>query len=239
MTMFVSRIIKACVLPAILLTAANAYGQTTLWNAPSTDVQTTGKTYAEADFFTHFAAADKGGFQSYGSRFVYGLRKKMEVGFNAFYTKAGDVSVPVEVQPNFKLQIFNDEAKGVAVSVGGMAYVPVNHRAGTDTFGLVYSTMSKKTKADHGPRLTGGFYQMIGRDKGLGARTGAIAGIEQPMFKRMSFVADWYSGKNRFGYAGGGLAFVVSKKSLLYAGYNVGNQGRGNNYFSVLYGYTF
>lgn len=238
--MFHSKLTKALLFIAVFaITASITYGQSTLWNAPSTDVQATGKLYAEADFFSHFGAADKGGFKTYGSRFVYGARKKLEVGFNAFYTKAGDVAVPVEVQPNFKYQVFSDESKGVSVAVGGALYVPVNHRAGTDSFGLFYTTVSKKITAAYGPRFTGGVYQMVGRDRGLGARTGVIAGFEQPLHPRFSVIADWYSGKNRFGYAGGGLALTVSKKSLLFAGYNVGNQGRGNNYFSLFYGYTF
>jgi hypothetical protein len=55
----------------------------------------------------------------------------------------------------------------------------------------------------------------------------------------VNFVADWLSGKNRFGYVTPGLSFIVSKTSALYAGYSIGNQGRKNNALFVYYGITF
>ena len=229
----------AILLVALIGVAPKANAQSTIWNAPSTDVVAPHSVYVETDFLSRFAAVDKGGFQTYGGRLVFGPVKRMEVGFNTFFTKAGDLSVAVEIQPNMKFQFFNDEKHGLAASVGGVAYIPVNHREGTDTFAMTYSTFSKKVKTDFGPRITGGFYGLLGRASDQGSRTGALAGYEQPLHPKVNFVADWYSGKNRLGYAGGGFSFVVSKKSLLYVGYNLGNHGAGNNYFNVFYGYTF
>ncbi len=70
-------------------------------------------------------------------------------------------------------------------------------------------------------------------------KTGAIVGYEQPLHSKVSFVADWFSGKNRFGYVTPGFAFTVSKRSLFYAGYSIGNQGRKNNGLFLYYGITF
>ena len=229
----------AVLLATLFIVAPKAQAQSTIFNIPSTDVVAPHSGYFEADFVSRFAAADKGGFQTYGSRLVFGPMKKLELGFNTFYTKAGDVAVPVEIQPNFKYQFFSDEKRGLAASFGGLAYVPVNHRTGTDTFGLIYSTISKKVKTDFGPRMTGGFYGLVGRAKDQGTRSGALVGFEQPLHPKVNFVGDWYSGKNRFGYAAAGFSFVVSKRSLLYVGYNVGNSGARNNFLSVFYGYNF
>jgi len=55
----------------------------------------------------------------------------------------------------------------------------------------------------------------------------------------VNFVADWLSGKNRFGYVTPGFSFVVTKSSAFYAGYTIGNSGRKNNALFVYYGITF
>jgi len=55
----------------------------------------------------------------------------------------------------------------------------------------------------------------------------------------ISFVADWLSGKHRFGYVTPGFSITVSKTSFLYAGYSMGNQGRKNNALFIYYGITF
>jgi hypothetical protein len=108
-----------------------------------------------------------------------------------------------------------------------------------DTFGLLYSVVSKKWKGNYGPRLTGGGYGLVARAGGNGTNGGAIAGYEQPLAKRVSFVMDWLSGKNRFGYVTPGFSFTVSKTSALYAGYSIGNSGRKNNALFIYYGITF
>ena len=57
--------------------------------------------------------------------------------------------------------------------------------------------------------------------------------------RRLTFVMDWFSGKNRFGYVTPGFSFVVSKSSAFYAGYSIGNFGRKNNALFLYYGITF
>jgi hypothetical protein len=66
-----------------------------------------------------------------------------------------------------------------------------------------------------------------------------MAGYEQPLAKRVSFVMDWASGRNRFGYVTPGLSFSTTSHSNLYTGYSIGNQGRGNNALFAYYGITF
>jgi hypothetical protein len=66
-----------------------------------------------------------------------------------------------------------------------------------------------------------------------------MLGLEQPLTKRISFVTDWSSGNNDYGYLVVGTGITLSPKSFLYTGYNFGNQGRGNNYLGIFYGYTF
>jgi len=231
---------KCLGLLAILLTCCSlaVQAQTTIFNVPSTDVQTTGKTYVEADFVGHLTSFENGGFQSYGGKLLYGARKKLEVGMNVFYTRAAGSTQAVELQPNAKWQIYQNEEKGFAISTGGVLFVTTPHRK-TDTMGMIYVTASKKVTATHGSRLTGGTYRLIGLNAGAGTKAGGLLGYEQPVNSRLTFLADWYSGKNRFGYASAGFGFILSPKNVIYAGYSFGNVGRGNNALAIYYGRTF
>jgi hypothetical protein len=216
-----------------------ARAQSTLFNIPSTDVVPKKKTYFEFDFVSHLESHANGGFQFYAPRVVFGLGHRLEAGVNVTFADALAPDQPVELQPNVKYQFYNNESKGLAASAGGILYTTVAHRAGTDTFGLLYALVSKKVKGSYGPRVTGGGYSLVGRADGTGTKGGAIVGYEQPLAKRVSFVGDWFSGKNRFGYVTPGLSFVLPKGGLLNVGYSVGNTGRKNNALFVYYGITF
>ena len=223
-----------------LFTPLHAFGQSTLFNIPSTDVVAKKKVYLEFDFISHLEDHRDGGFQAYVPRAVVGIGKRTEIGLNASFVDALAPDQPVELQPNVKHQFYQNEGKGVTVAAGGILYLPVANRTGTDTFGLIYTVVSKQVKSTYGPRFTGGGYGLVGRADASGTNGGAIVGYEQPLvLGKVSFVTDWLSGKNRFGYLTPGFAFTVSKTSLLYAGYSIGNQGRKNNGLFVYYGITF
>ena len=227
------------VLCAMMLTSNYVKAQSTLFNIPSTDVVAKKKTYVEFDFVSHLESHSKGGFQVYVPRVVYGLANHIEVGTNVAFADTLAPDQPVELQPNIKCQFYSNEKNGLAAAAGGILYTPIAHRAGIDTFGLLYTTVSKKWRGNYGPRVTGGGYGLVGRANGNGSEGGAIVGYEQPLHPKVNFVADWFSGKNRFGYVTPGLSFVVTKTSAFYAGYSIGNIGRKNNALFLYYGITF
>lgn len=226
----------------ILLTLppkATAVAQSTLFNVPSTDVVAKKKVYLEFDFLSHFESHDDGGFQIYAPRAVFGVGKGVEVGINVTAVNALAPDQPIYVSPNVKWQFYNNEENGVGISAGGLLYTPIAHRAGADTYGFIYSVVSKKVKSDYGARFTGGAYALPGLANGAGTKGGAIVGYEQPLAKRVTFVTDWFSGKNAFGYVTPGFSFTLPKSSLLNVGYSIGNRGPGNNALFVYYGITF
>lgn len=212
--------------------------QSTIFNIPSTDVMGEKRFYIEADFIAHFDKWSKGGFQTYGYRTVYGVRRKLEVGVNFFYTRNGSVSLK-ELQPNLKYKVLDKEKYGLAVATGVQFFVPLNRSAGNRTFGMFYSNASKTFKRTGQTRLTGGFYKIFGANRNFGTKNGALLGIEQPIFGKLAFTGDWYSGKNRFGYSTAGLSYSFAKRQFFQVGYNFGNTGRGNNTFSAFYGLTY
>lgn len=222
-----------------LLPKTAAFGQSTLFNIPATDVVSKKKVYLEFDFLSHFESHADGGFQIYAPRAVFGVGKGVEIGVNVAAVDAFAPDQPIYISPNAKWKFYNNEDNGVAISAGGLLYTPVVHRAGADTYGFIYSVVSKKVKADYGPRFTGGGYVLPGLANGAGTPGGAIVGYEQPLAQRVTFVADWFSGKNAFGYVTPGFSFTLPKSSLLNVGYSIGNRGTGNNALFVYYGITF
>jgi hypothetical protein len=222
-----------------LLQSHTTQAQSTIFNIPSTDVVAPKKVYLEFDFISHFTSHAEGGFQIYAPRVVVGVAKKVEAGINVSVVDTFAPNQPVYISPNVKVQLYNNESNGVAVAAGGLLYTPIAHRAGADTYGFLYSVVSKKVKSDYGPRITGGAYGLPGLTDGLGTKGGAIVGYEQPVSKRVSFVADWFSGKNAFGYVTPGFSITLPKSSLFNIGYSIGNHGRGNNALFVYYGITF
>jgi hypothetical protein len=226
------------VVVCLLLATASVAAQSTVFNIPSTDVQAPGKVYLETDFLMHYGSIREGGYQTYGPRVVVGLPGNTEVGVNAFYTRALPAE-PIDIQPNFKWQFYADEKRGLAFAAGVLISTPVTRRSLGRTNAELYVVGSKSFKGSYGPRVTFGGYHLVGSLEDDIDKTGVLLGLEQPITKRLSFVTDWSSGNNDYGYLVVGTGVTLSTKSLLYAGYNFGNQGRSNNHLGVFYGYTF
>jgi hypothetical protein len=234
-----SGLYTSLLIAVFLLSVHTALAQSTIATVPSTDVVSANNVYLEFDFISHYASHHESGFQSYVPRAVVGVGHEVEVGANVLYTDGFGVNQPIEIQPALKWRFYQNEGQGVAASAGGMLYAPVTHRGGTDTFIMLYAVVSKKVAGKFGPRLTGGGYALVGRNEGTGPRGGVIAAYEQPLVPRVGFAVDWSSGANRFGYVTPGLSFATTKRSLLFTGYSIGNQGRRNNAFFTYYGITF
>ena len=222
----------------LLCTCAESWAQTTILNTPSTDVVASKKVYVEMDFLTNYAWQREGSFQNYIPRVVVGIPGKLEAGVNVSFTHISGQDLPVEVQPNVKWQFYNNEKVGLAAATGCILYTPMNHRAGTDTLGQCYVVGSKRFSGNHGPRFHGGAYSLVGAPSER-TKQGAIVAYEQPLFNRFSFLADWFSGDNRFGYVSPGISIATSKSMALTTGYAIANHGSGKNAFFVYYGKQF
>jgi hypothetical protein len=224
---------------ALPYASREALAQSSLWTAPTGESLPESETYLEFDFDAHPTSYKKGGFQSYGVFLVRGVGKGVEVGVNAYFLKDGDGETqPLELQPNIKWQFYNSKDKSLSAAVGGILFAPVG-RGGDDTVGMLYASATKTVEAMNGAQLTGGGYGLVGRNGEGGSRAGALVGYFQPVTRKLCFMADWNSGRNRFGYGAAGFGLDVSKKGTLYSGYYFGNEGRANNFFGVYYGHRF
>ena len=219
--------------------AGTASAQSSYFNTPTSDVMPTGELYIEADLDARLSRFRDGGWQSVGFSSVYGLRKKTEVGLNAYFTRTADGFEPVELQPNVKYQFHNNEAHGTSLAAGAIAYIPIKRDFVSDSLAAFYVVGGKRFKGEWAPKVSGGAYQLVGMKRDSGDSRGLTFAVEQPLHRRVSLIVDWNTGKNRFGYAAVGLGTTITKRSYLYSAYYFGNEGRENNFLGVYYGMSF
>ncbi len=222
----------------IFLAAVSASAQTTLFNIPVADTLQKGSWGLEGDFITKPTKYSDGGYQTYGYRVAYGLSNRTELGSNFYYTWDGEEST-AQAEFSVKQNVYRNEKLGLTISGGAVAFVPLRARNGDKTAVMVYGVADKTVDKLNGMTLIGGVYHVFGGPADFGDKTGAIVGIDQPVLKRVSIVADWFSGKNRLGYASAGFNFGITKRQYLTTGWSFGNSGRGNNAFAAYYGITF
>lgn len=228
----------ALILAFVGFFSAVGFAQSSVIFVPSTDTQDRRSFYLSLESYAHFAEYENGGFQSYGPSVVYGVAKNLEVGLNYYFTR--DESGPAnELQPNIKWRPYNNEEKGVAVAVGSLLFVPLNHNAGDRTSAMIYANASKTFKSVKELRLTGGIYRQVNGGDDFGTKTGVLVAVEQPIAEKFSLLADWTSGQNRLGYSNIGFNYGIGKSQDVTVAYTIANSGRGNNFLSVFYGFNF
>ena len=140
----------------------------------------------EFDFLTNYAWQREGSFQNYIPRTVIGIGRNVEVGANVSYTHVSGESLPIEIQPNIKWQVYSNESNGTAIAVGCIVYAPLTHRAEARTIGQCYSVASKQLRGRFGPRFTGGAYALVHANEQERTKAGAIVGYQQPLSKKIS-----------------------------------------------------
>jgi len=212
--------------------------QQTIFNVPTTDVLDKGKVYAELDASlkpTDGSAVSK--FSSFVPRVVVGAGNRVEIGLNI----TGNIQPGPDsttLVPAIKWKPYQGKDNGWAVVVGDHLFVPVRNRA-YNAGNYVYAEMSKTFAG--GTRVTFGGYDFSRNVVASANRAGGQFGFEQPINKKVTFAADWFTGKHAAGYFTPGVVFKLSPKVTGYAGYSIGNQNlSGGNHFLLLeLGYNF
>ncbi|HXS00785.1 MAG TPA: hypothetical protein VN724_09445, partial [Pyrinomonadaceae bacterium] len=122
--------------------------------------------------------------------------------------------------------------------VGDNLFIPVRNRA-YDAGNYVYTEISKTFKT--GTRITFGGYDFTRDVVASANRAGGQFGFEQPLNKKVTFAADWITGKHSAGYFTPGIIFKAGSSVTGYAGYSIGNQNAsgGNHFFLLELGYNF
>lgn len=229
------------VLCSLLLLAIGQVGtaQSSNFSTPTAEVLSEKEIYLEAHFDAKLTKFRDGGWQSYGFLSVLGIGNKVEVGLNAYFVRSASGNEPLELQPNIKFQAHNNEDRGTSLAVGAIGYIPLKRDFNQSSMASIYVMGSKKFKSAWTPKFSGGAYQLVGARRDGGSTRGFLVAVEQPIHSRVTLIADWTTGKNRFGYAAAGLGVAVTKRSYLSSAYYFGNEGRGNNFVGIYYGSSF
>ena len=225
------------VLLCVLFVASTTHAQQTIFNVPSTDVLDKGKVYAELDAsLKPTADADVPKFSSFVPRIVIGAGNNVEFGLNL----TGNIQPGPDsttLVPTIKWKPFQSE-RGWAMVVGNSLFIPVRNRA-YNAGNYVYAEMSRTFKT--GTRITFGGYDFTSNVVATANRAGGQFGFEQPLNTKITFAADWLTGKHGAGYFTPGVVFKANPKVTGYAGYSIGNQNvsGGNHFFLLELGYNF
>jgi hypothetical protein len=215
-----------------------AAAQSTIFNIPTTDTVAPKKVYVEFDYLMQLPKPDAGQFQVFAPRVVFGVTPQLEVGANVGITKVADGGGTTKLfEPDAKFKLYSNDDNGLAVAAGVIGYIASDNG---DNFGQVYGLLSKKLKS--GTRFHVGGYGAVScecTDKG-----GVILGYEQPLSSKVSFVTDFFSGENFWGYLTPGVSITLPHNGLLNIGYSIGyNELKGdgdknyrNNALFVYYG---
>lgn len=222
----------------VLVCAQRTAAQQTVFNVPTTDILDKGKVYVEADVsFKVHDSRSVHHFSSVVPRVVVGVRpRRVEVGMNV----TGNVQPgrdSTTLVPTVKVKVYENESHGVAVVTGANVYIPVRqriYRAGVYTYAQVSKTLGSRT------RISAGAYLFTKNVVSPNAnRGGAQFTFEQAITRRLSFNADWITGKHSAGYFTFGPSFKFSKRLVGAAAYSIGNDNysEGNHFFYVQVGY--
>lgn len=232
-------VLPAVLLPVLLISyAASAGAQQTIFNIPTTDVLDKGKVYGEVDVsFKPNDSDSVNRFSSFVPRVVVGAGGRVEVGLNVIGNIQPGPDTTTLV-PAMKWKPYWNEKKGFAVVVGDHLFLPVRNRT-YNAGNYVYAEISKTFKT--GTRLTAGGYDFTKNVVSTSNRAGGQFGFEQPVSKKVTLSADWFTGKHSSGFFTPGAVIKLSPKFTAYTAYSIGNQNasHGNHFFLLELGYNF
>ena len=218
-------------------TSSTIHAQQTIFNVPTTDVLDKGKVYAEVDAsFKPNNGSDVPMFSSFVPRIVIGAGNNVEFGLNL----TGNIQPGPDsttLVPTIKWKTLKTEG-GWTMVVGDNLFIPVRNRA-YNAGNYVYAEVSKTFNQE--TRITFGGYDFTRNVVATANRAGGQFGFEQPLNQKISFAADWFTGKHSAGYFTPGIVFKAGPKVTGYAGYSIGNQNvsGGNHFFLLELGYNF
>jgi len=207
--------------------------QQTIFNVPSGDILDKGKIYGEFDF-AYLSQASTG---TYTPRLVAGVGHKIEVGLNLNGITSPGPSQTTPT-PTLKWKAYDGGQNGWGFIVGDDLFLPVQNRT-YDVGNYVYAEFTKTLKSH--TRLTFGAFDFTSKVVAGGNKAGGQFGIEQPVGKRVTLAADWFTGNHSAGYFTPGAAIKLTSKLTAYTAYEIGNSNlsRGNHLLLLELGWNF
>lgn len=201
---------------------SKTFAQQTIFNVPSADVLEKGQVFLQHE--SQFSG-DFGLFTDYAS---LGVGKYTELDLTLFGVGTRKVRNEI-LGVGFKTALPIHKKSETKLTFGNI--IPVSLR-GDGVGGYAYSHLSTvlpklRTRLTSG--LLVGTTTLFGRDFVC-----YIAGLEQPITKRLSIIMDYHSGKHANGFLIPGFSYDLGKDIFLWAGYQIpNNRANGDNGFVI------
>ncbi len=213
-------------LPCVLACCLGVSAQETVFNVPSGDVLDRGKLYGELDITANHSTSSG----SFTPRIVLGIGHRVEAGLNV-----NGIAAPGPVQttitPTVKWKAYDGGDNGWAFLVGDDVFFPVQNRA-YDVGNYVYAEFTKTWNKS--TRVTFGAYDCSNHVVASGNRAGGQFAIEQPINKKLTLAADWFTGHHALGFITPGVIVKITQKFTWYGTYQIGNSGASNGNHQLL-----
>jgi hypothetical protein len=207
--------------------------QETIFNVPNGDILDRGKVYGEFDFAYSWDASAG----AYTPRVVAGIGHRIEIGMNlnGIVSPGPSQTTPT---PTIKWKAYDGGKNGWAIILGDDVFIPAQNRS-YDAGNYFYAERTKTLKSQ--TRLTFGAFDFTSHVVASGNKAGGQFGIEQPVGKRVTMAADWFTGHHSAGYFTPGVAIKITSKNTAYAAYEIGNSGfsNGNRFLLLEIGRNF
>ena len=217
----------------LCFSSVKVYAMQTIFNVPSADVTEKGHVFVQQE--AQFNGSNPGAFFAGTTYGAYGIGHNTEIDttlFNVGAPATQNMSIGVGFKsaipiPGLKEKFPEREFK---FTVGSeMLFGLEGNGVGNWTYAHLSGRVPKINT-----RLTAGI--SYGTKQVFGQETTAfIAGVEQPVTKKLSIIGDWYSGSEHWaGYLITGFSYALPKNTTLYVGYQIPNSPRvGNNGFVI------
>lgn len=176
-------------------------------------------------------------FSSFVPRWVVGVGHRIELGVNL----TGNIQPGPDsttLAPALKWRIYDGGKNGWALVLGDNVLFPLRNRTyqvGNYAYAQLFKTWRGKT------RIGLGAYDFSAGVVAPGAnRAGGQFTFEQPVTKKITLAADWYTGNHALGYLSAGAFFKPLPRVTLYTAYSLCNARirSGNHFFLIELGYN-
>lgn len=210
------------ILLCLIIAKSSANAMQTIFNVPSADVTEKGHVFLQQEVQTTPWVTDDAMFSTTYSAIGIGHNTEIDATlFNVGSPATENISMGVGFKscipiPGLKEKFPEREFK---VTVGSNILVGFEgNGVGNWTYGHLSGRVPKLNT-----RLTAGV--SYGGRQAFGINSFSfIAGVEQPVTKKLALIGDWYSGDEHWaGYLITGFSYALPKNTTLYAGFQIPN----------------
>ena len=200
----------------------SSYAMQTVFNVPSADVTEKGHVFLQQE--AQFRAWGEDAFFNGTSYSDYGIGHNTEVGvtlFNVGAPASNNITMGVGFKTAMPIAGLKEKfpEREFKFTVGSELLIGLN---GNGVGNWTYAHLSGRVPKIN-TRLTAGLSygtkQVFGVDS-----LSFIGAVEQPVTKKLTILADWFSGSEHFsGFLISGFSYALPKNVTIYAGYQIPN----------------